>query len=140
MKILIDASVFLSAIRSKIGGSAQIFKLGRLKKLRLYCSEAILEEVFNNAQKVGSTQEDIKKLIILGRVSIAPAPTKDQVEEYFGVVSEKDAHVVASAFGERIPWVITLDKKHLLTKKGKFKNLNIVSPAQFLQEVVDKID
>ena len=49
------------------------------------------------------------------------------------VIDEGDAHVLATCDQEKIEYLVTLDKKHLLILKGKIKGLNILTPGELIE-------
>ncbi len=133
MLAFIDASVVLAALGSKSGGSSKILKLIREKKLDGIISQAVLEEVSRNASKIKATDIEVSRLISTSSLKVISAPTSEEVEKYLDVTVAKDAHVVASAIKSKANVVITLDKKHLLSKR--IKGLDILTPGEFLKKI-----
>ena len=131
MLAFIDASVILAALGSKSGGSSQILKLIRKNKLDGITSQAIVEEVSRNTYKIKIVESEVSRLISISSLKVIPAPTSEEVEKYLDVTAAKDAHAVASAIKSKANVVITLDKKHLLSKK--IKGLGILTPGEFLK-------
>jgi putative PIN family toxin of toxin-antitoxin system len=131
MIAFIDASVILAALGSKSGGSSQVLKLIRKRKIDGVISQAVVEEVFRNAYKIKINEGEVSMLITKSLLKVIPAPTSVEVEKYSGEVVEKDSHVVASAVKSKANVVITLDKKHLLSVK--IRGLNILTPGEFLK-------
>ena len=133
MLAFIDASVILAALGSKSGGSSQVLKLVRKRKIDGVTSQAVVEEVFRNANKIKITESEVSRLISSSSLKVIPAPISEEVEKYLSVTVEKDAHVVASAIKSKANIIITLDKKHLLSKR--IKGIHVVSPGEFLQKL-----
>ncbi|OGD95178.1 putative toxin-antitoxin system toxin component, PIN family [Candidatus Curtissbacteria bacterium RIFCSPHIGHO2_12_FULL_38_9b] len=133
MLAFIDASVILAALGSKSGGSSQVLKLVRKRKIDGVTSQAVVEEVFRNANKIKITESEVSRLISSSSLKVIPAPISEEVEKYLSVTVEKDAHVVASAIKSKANIIITLDKKHLLSKG--IKGIDVVSPGEFLQKL-----
>lgn len=133
MVVFIDASVILAALGSKSGGSSQILKLMREKKLDGIISLAVIEEVSRNASKIKVTDTMVSRLISASSFKVISAPTSEEVEKYLDVTAAKDAHVVASAIKSKAEVIITLDKRHLLSKK--IRGLDILTPGEFLQNL-----
>ena len=129
MKIFIDASVILAALGSKSGGSSLVLQLKVTKKV---VSQSILEEVFRNTFKVGYTREEVNKLLVMNDIDVFPAPSSEEARRFFRIVGEKDAHVIASTLSAKAEIIVTLDKKHLLSKK--IKGLEIITPGELLQK------
>ena len=133
MLAFIDASVILAALGSKSGGSSQILKLIRESKLDGITSQAVVEEVFRNVYKIKIAESKVSRLISISSIKVIPAPTSEEVEKYLNITAAKDAHVVASAIKSKANVVITLDKKHLLSKR--IKGLSVLTPGEFLKNL-----
>ena len=168
MLAFIDASVILAALGSKSGGSSQVLKLIKKRKIDSHghspwsslsslrgheakasptarsrgprlleidgvTSQAVVEEVFRNAHKIKIAESEVSRLISISSLKVISAPASEEVEEYLDITAAKDAHVVASAIQSKAKVVITLDKKHLLSKK--IKGLAVLTPGEFLQNL-----
>src|SRR3989344_9373275 len=133
MLAFIDASVILAALGSKSGGSSQILKLIRESKLDGITSQAVVEEVFRNVYKIKIAESKVSRLISISSIKVIPAPTSEEVEKYLDVTAAKDVHIVASAIKSKANVVITLDKKHLLSKR--IKGLSVLTPVEFLKNL-----
>ena len=61
-----------------------------------------------------------------------------EIEPYKDQVDVEDAHLVAGANLTKCLYLVTLDKKHLLTEniRQKFLPLRIVSPKELLEEIL----
>lgn len=133
MIAFIDASVILAALGSKSGGSNLILKLIRQKKIIGITSQAVLEEVLRNAYKIKVTDREVSCVVSDSLIKVISAPTSAEVEKYISYTAVKDAHVLAAAKKSAAEVVITLDKKHLLSKK--IKGLSILTPGEFLKNL-----
>lgn len=133
MAAFIDASVILAALGSKSGGSSMVLKLIRNGKIAGITSQAVIEEVFRNAYKIKIPESEVSKFVSNSSLKIIPVPTSIEVEKYLGDTVAKDAHVVASAIRSKSEFIITLDKKHLLSTL--IKGLKIVTPGEFLKNL-----
>lgn len=133
MLAFIDASVILAALGSKSGGSSRVLELVKKSKLNGITSQAVVEEVYRNAHKIKVSESEVSRLISISSLKIISAPASEEVEKYLNVTAAKDAHVVASAIKSKANVVVTLDKKHLLSKK--IKGLDILTPGEFLQNL-----
>lgn len=138
-KVLFNASIVLSGINSPKGGSAVLLNLVKNKKLNGVISEIIFDEILRHSSKFDLTKEEISNLC-LGMFSVvSSAPSEKDVKKYFKtVIDEGDAHVLASCDKEKVDFLVTLDKKHLLILKGKIKDLKIVTPGELI-EILSKL-
>lgn len=138
-KVLFNASVVLSGINSPKGGSAVLLNLVKTKKINGIMidgviSEIILDEILRHSSKFDLTREETSNFCLEIFSEVTPAPTQDEVKKYFKtVIDEGDAHVLASCEKEKVNFLVTLDKKHLLILKGKIKDLKIVTPGEFIK-------
>ena len=133
MIAFIDASVILAALGSKSGGSSQVLKLIKKRKIEGITSQAVVEEVLRNAYKIKITDSEVASLVSSSLLKVISAPESSEVEKYFDDTVAKDAHIVASAIKSKAEIIITLDKKHLLSKK--IRGSVIVSPGEFLKNL-----
>lgn len=70
----------------------------------------------------------------LGRICLKREWKKEKVEVFEQtVIDSSDAHVLASAKENKVEFLVTLDKKHLLILKDKIKQFRIVSPGQLIE-------
>jgi len=133
-KVLFNASVILSGINSSKGGSSKVLALAKKKKIAGCISEIILDEVLRHAEKFNLTKKEILKYCVSTFSGVSPAPDENTVKKYQKiVVDEGDAHVLASCENEKVGYLVTLDKKHLLVLKGKIKGLKILTPGEFIK-------
>ncbi|EKE05041.1 MAG: hypothetical protein ACD_19C00426G0063 [uncultured bacterium] len=136
LKVLFNASVVLSGLRSPNGGSGKLLQFVKQGKINGKISEIIYDEILRHHKKLGISknriQTDVSKLF----KDFLYAPTDKLVKKYKGVViDEGDCHVLASCEEEKIRYLVTLDKKHLLILKGKIKGLSIFTPGELIQKL-----
>lgn len=134
IRVLFNASVVLSGLRSPGGGSGELLRLIKLEKIEGEISEVIQDEILRHYKKLGllklKVEKDLKKLF----PNLILSPNKKTVEKYKKVViDEGDSHVLATCDREKIKYLVTLDKKHLLILKGKIKGLHIFTPGEFIE-------
>lgn len=133
-RVLFNASVILSGINSPEGGSAKVLSLAKKREITGYISEIIFDEVLRHVGKFDLAKKEIMKFCLDIFSKVLPVPDEDTVKKYQKViVDEGDAHVLASCEDERVDYLVTLDKKHLLVLKGKIKGLKIVTPGEFIE-------
>lgn len=134
IKVLFNASVVLSGLRSPKGGSGELLRLIELEKIEGKISEVIQDEILRHYKKLGllksKIEKDLKKLF----PNLISAPNKKIIERYKKVViDEGDCHVLATCEEEKIKYLVSLDKKHLLILRGKIRGLNIFTPGELIQ-------
>lgn len=136
--VLFNASTILAGLKSPMGGSGKLLQWAKQKKITGIISEVILDEVKRNINKVGISKMSINKIAALFP-KLLPAPKKTTVVSFYKVVIDYgDAHILASALEAGAQFLVTLDKKHLLSLQNKIKNTNIVSPKQLIKILSEK--
>lgn len=133
-RIVFNASVLLSALRSPNGGSGELLKLLRKKRFVGIMSETILDEVLKHADRIPLSKDQVREEISQYFPKIFPAPQEDSVSRYKRLMlDEGDAHLFASYREAKCDYLVSLDKHHILKLKEKIKNVAIVSPADLLR-------
>jgi len=136
MKIFLDSSVVFTATHSPTGGSAKIFSLAG-KKLRLLVSPVVLTEVERNVRKK-LTDKALERFfwLIKRLIIIKQTPKIRLINQARKVIVRKDAVILAEAKQARVDYLLTLDRKHFLTKKAKkfIQPTKILTPGELLCE------
>lgn len=132
-RVLFNASVILAGINSPCGGSAKVLGFAKEGKIEGVISEVIFDEAMRHAEKVKVDRYDIvcKCKDIFERIVLAPS--LELVKEYSKrVIDEGDAHVLATASEQKVDYLVTLDRKHLLILKDEIKEFKIVTPGELI--------
>ena len=132
MKVVCDTNVILSAIL--FGGNPEkILTAARQKKTTIYTSTALLFECSNKLKKKFRWDESkiTKVVLYLGSIVTVVKPTTiiNLIKD------EADNRVLECAFEVKADYIISGDKRHLLSLK-QFRGIQIISPAQFLSDVL----
>lgn len=140
IKVLFNASVVLAGLKSPSGGSSKVISFARERTVIAIVSEIILDEVLRNSHRVGFTKEETLDFCNKIFTGVTKAPTQIKVEDYKKIViDEGDAHILATCSEEKIKYLVTLDKKHLLILKGKIQGLKIVTPGELIEFLATKV-
>ncbi|MBI4035303.1 MAG: PIN domain-containing protein [Candidatus Chisholmbacteria bacterium] len=133
MRVFFNASVILAGLGSPMGGSGKLLRWSQQKRFTGVISEIIFDEVNRQADKLGMNLKQVIKKISQTIAFTAPVPSGRLVNKYKQVVVDQgDAHVLASAQATKSKFLVTLDKKHILSLKSKIKKLKIVSPGELI--------
>lgn len=133
-KVLFNASVVLSGINSPNGGSGKLLDFVKENKIDGVISEVILDEILKHTNKFDLAQSEVLEVCQAVFNNIVTAPKQKSVRESSKlVIDDGDAHVLATCEEQKIKYLVTLDKKHLLILKGKIKGLNIMSPGELIE-------
>jgi predicted nucleic acid-binding protein len=70
-------------------------------------------------------------------LTIIPAPSSPRIAECAALTAEKDAHVLAGALDSNATYLLTLDRRHLLSLSHRRPALavQIMTPGDFLQTI-----
>jgi len=132
-KIFFNASVILAGLYSPKGGSAKILSWVKQKKIIGIISEIIIDEIFRHTDKLKLKKSSTAKFLV-NNFQIETAPSEATTIKYYSkVIDYGDAHVLASAKQAKCKYLVSLDKKHLLSLQKKIKIYSIVSPKKLIQ-------
>ena len=137
--MFLDACVIVAASRSPTGGSALVMEVCREHRFRAALSSRVLLEArVNIAEKFGEP-ELLRFYQQLARLEpeMVPPPSPEGMVRCVPVVGEKDAHVLAAALECGAGYLLTLDRRHLITPAVHSAGLplRVVTPGDFLGEV-----
>lgn len=127
-KVVFDTNIYVSAIIFG-GNPRQCLELARDKEIELFSSKQILLELAQKLQEKfkwnkAETEEVIQGLSVFVKL-IEPKMRITVIED------KADNRILEAALEAKADYVISGDKKHLLSLK-KFKNISIVSSKEFL--------
>ena len=110
------------------------------RRFRAAVTSTVLLEARNNiAEKFG--EEELVRFyrqLAAMQPEMAPAPPASRIEECVPLTTEKDAHVLAAALECNAGYLLTLDRRHLLTPTVEAAGLplRVMTPGDFLRQVV----
>lgn len=137
--VFLDSSVILAGLASASGGSAKIFEAGRLKKLNLIVSELVLEEVKNHLDKLKISLVRYREFKSCQFLRIVETPPTGVVIKFSSLTTDpNDAHVLAAAVLSTADFLVSLDQKHILTRRVRtfLRPVKVFSPRQFWKFVI----
>ena len=115
----VDTSVFIASAYSDTGASREIFRYAIRKELQVVVNQLVLEEVRRNLSskrpEAGTFFEAIKKLIPLTMID----PTQAEATEMEAYTATKDAPHLASAKKAKVDYVVSLDRKHMVSIRSQ---------------------
>lgn len=134
LNVFLDASVILSGLASPTGGSYKILEAGRSKKFGLFASKLVISEVGAHLSKVKVSPFELSKLVENKTIRVVETPPLEFILKFTSLTLDpNDAHVLAGAVISGSDFLISLDKKHILTRKVKrfLSPIKVFSPRQF---------
>jgi predicted nucleic acid-binding protein len=134
-KVFFNASVILAGLRSPAGGSGKVLGWVKKGKIEGFISEVVLDEVLKHAGKVGLTEKLVVKKLRVMSMKILPAPER-LGSKYSRMVKDLgDVHLFVSAESLKVDYLVSLDKKHVLSLVGKVKKFMVVSPGELIERL-----
>jgi len=131
-KVFFNASVILAGLRSPVGGSGKILNWASEGRIEGFTSEIILDEARRHSRKIGFSAAKLTKLVEKS-LNIYPAP-ENLLEKYQKMVLDVgDIHLFTSSEELKVDYLVTLDKKHVLSLSGDVKKFKIVSPGELIE-------
>ena len=138
----LDASVLIAASRSPSGGSSLVLEVCRSQRFRAALSSRVLLEArVNIAEKFGEAEMvRFYQQVAALDPEMAPPPSPERLARCASLVGEKDAHVLAAALDCGADYLLTLDRRHLITSTLQSAGLpiSVVTPGDILKEVVSR--
>lgn len=98
----------------------------------------LLEARWNIAEKFGEIElVRFYQQIAAMSPEMAPPLTDEEMARYIPLTGERDAHVLAAALACGASYLLTLDRRHLLTSAIESAGLplKVMTPGDFLQQV-----
>lgn len=135
--VFVDSSVLFSAVNSPTGGSSKLFTL---KNIKLITSRLVLTETEKNVREKLHEYHLERFFMLADKIKIfKQLPDKKLIKEAQKVIVQKDSVILAESKQSGGDFLITLDKKHFLTKSVvKFLLPQKVVTPKMLIEVIEK--
>ena len=136
--VLLDTSIFITALLSTKGGSFYILNTFR-DRVDFQTSEYVFAEIDEVLKHkfFGRIDMRTKLFLILGTTNVAVLPNrpKREVMQLKKYISEKDAPILASALKESY-YLLTLDNEFFndkIMRLASNKRLSILKPKDFIE-------
>jgi predicted nucleic acid-binding protein len=141
VKVFLDSNVIISGLFSERGSPRVILDLLclGLPVLTGVTGEYNLIEIERNlAKKMPDVLPIYSKYLPLLNLEVIPLPSRKEINDLFGLTSDKDIPVLASAGSGEVDFFVTGDKKDFIKLTGKYP-FKILSPAEFLDIVMPDV-
>ena len=139
-RLFLDASVWVAAAGSATGGSALVLEICRQGLARAVSSRLVLLEAERNiARKLGNDPLlRFYEALGLLDLEVVPDSTSRQIEAQTRIIDAKDTHVLAAALKGGVEFLLTLDRRHFMTRAVLEAELSfaILTPGDFLRRLV----
>lgn len=138
LTVFLDSSVILAGMASPLGGAGFLLQAARKKKISLIATPLIINEVNRHLSKLKLQSKQLKTLLNRRIICLVKDPDEAIISRCRRLTADPDdAHVLAGAILANANFLLSLDKKHVLTKRVK-KHLfpiRVFSPEQFWQSL-----
>ncbi len=141
-RIFLDSNVILSGLLSDKGPPRiilDLLSLGLPMFVGMTGEYNILEIERNLKKKMPDILPVYKKFIPELNLEIIPLPAVGMIKKFSGLIDAKDAPVLASAIAGNADFLVTGDKKDFLSLKTKNFIPRIVSPSEFVHDVLPEV-
>ena len=139
-RVFLDANVYFAGSASPTGASALILQLILKGRLEAVASRLVLREAERNLRRK-RPPKDLKafhRFLKRAKLHVIPTPPETAWKLYEGIIHPKDVPVLAAAVASKAAYLITLDRRHFLTKTvmENVPEMTILTPGDFLGELV----
>jgi len=141
IKVFLDSNVIISGLFSDKGAPRVILDLLSLGLPQLAGATGeynIIEIERNLTKKMPDVLPVYRKYLPLLNLEVIPLPSSGTINNVFGLTSNKDIPVLASAISGDVDFLVTGDKKDFIKLKGKY-SFRILSPAEFLDAILPEV-
>ncbi|HET6516102.1 MAG TPA: PIN domain-containing protein [Thermodesulfovibrionales bacterium] len=141
IKVFLDSNVIISGLFSDKGAPRIILDLLCLGLPMLACTTGeynIIEIERNLTKKMPDVLPAYREYLPLLNLDVIPLPSPGEIKKLFGLTSDKDIPVLASAIIGNVDFLVTGDKKDFIKLKGK-RSFKILSPAEFLDSILPEV-
>lgn len=129
----LDSSVLFSAVNSPSGGSSKLFTL---PKIKLVTSKVVLTETERNIRKKLLTHHLERFFTLVDKIKIYDQlPDEKKIKRAKQVIVEKDAVILSEAKQVQASFLVTLDRKHFMTKEvtNFLKPQKVLTPKELIE-------
>lgn len=132
-KVFIDSSVLIAAAISAHGSARDLIKKSFRGEVEVIISDLVIEETQRNLANKAPQALPALQLFLESLNPQVVRPSKLQVSKTSKVIDIKDAPIVAGAIKSKADYLVTYDRKHLLSHKKEIKThfkLKVVTPDE----------
>ncbi len=142
LRVFLDANIYFAGFVSKEGASHLLLEIAGRDKIQLYSSKLVLREAERNL-RLKSAPGNLKsfhRYLQKTKIHVVPFPDDKITAPYEALLHPKDLPVLGAAMISKSDYLITLDKRHFLTKAlpSKIKKPAILTPGDFIRQIVVK--
>ena len=140
IRVFLDANVYFAGCVSPQGGSALVLQLARRGRIQVVASRLVLREADRNLRRKTHRRnvKAFRQFLTATDLSISATPDDSVLAKYEAVIHPKDVPILAAAIEAKVDYVVTLDRKHFLTKPvlARAEGIKILTPGDFLKHLL----
>jgi len=139
LRVFLDSNVLISGLISDRGAPRLLLDILslRLPVLTAVTGAYNIAEVERNLSvRLPDALPVFRAVLSLMSVEMIPLPGKADLRRWAGSTADKDAPVLASAFMGKADVLVTGDKRHFPKGRRPGQPFEILSPAEFVDEVL----
>ena len=140
IRVFLDANVYFAGCVSPQGGSALVLQLARQGRIQVVASRLVLREADRNLRRKSHRQhvEAFRRFLNATDLAIIPTPDDTVLAKYDAIIHPKDVPVLAAALAAKVDYLVTLDRKHFLTKPvlAHAGGIKVLTPGDFLKHLL----
>jgi predicted nucleic acid-binding protein len=133
IRCFIDASVLFAASQSATGWARDLILAGARGQVALIVSPFVIDETRRNLSRKSSRSLPLFEAFVAQFNTVSPPAAL--VRQVAATIALKDAPVVAGAIHADAPFLVTYDRKHLLSKRQEIFvafGITVATPNEFL--------
>ncbi len=136
IKVFLDSNIYYAAAVSRSGGSSVVLELTKSKRIAIYATKIILREAERNIRlkEPVSTRLRFYDLLKDSKPKFVKINQKLAEKRFSQVINRKDTYVLEGARIAKVKYLVTLDRKHFMSRKMKKETFSfqIITPGKFI--------
>lgn len=135
IKVFVDTSVLISGLASSTGASGAVLDLCEAEVIQMVISRQVIVEADRNfVAKLPRLLTRFRQYIHDLKPLMIDDPGPSLIKKADAIVGRKDASILAAALEGKVDFLVTLDKKHLLSPRARRgAEVTVVTPSELLR-------
>jgi predicted nucleic acid-binding protein len=137
--LFFDASVLVAGAHSEEGGSALLLDACELSGFTAQVTSLVVLEANHVLERDFPPRSLARFYNYLAQIEweVLPVPPGETLQEYGSMIDQKDLHVLAAAAEGKSEFLLTLDRKHVLSAANAVEKadlpIRILTPGDFIR-------
>lgn len=138
--LFFDASVLVAGAHSEEGGSALLLDACKLGGFTAQVTSLVVLEANHVLERDFPLRSLARFYECLAQIDweLLPVPAGVTLQEYASMIDDKDLHVLAAAVEGKSEFLLTLDRKHILTAADAVEDADVsirmLTPCDFIRQ------